>query len=150
MSRCYAALLGFWCLCHVHGFVPQGWHLNGVRACLKNSCASQSMSSLTHGQLPAGCGGGSHSQPASTAVLGDLLPFPRTICCQGLSREEQRHLASQCPWALHQQRHPSAQCAVHRQVPPHIHHGSGPTLARVKRGHEASCVSQSMFHNWQH
>lgn len=61
----------------MHGFVPQGWYLNGVRACLKNSCASQSTFSLTHGQLPAGCGGGSHSQPASTAVLGDLLPFPQ-------------------------------------------------------------------------
>lgn len=77
MSWCYAALSCFWCLWHVHGFVPQGWHLNGMPVCLKDSCASQSTSSLTYDQLPAGCGSGFYSQPVSTAVLSDLLPFPQ-------------------------------------------------------------------------
>lgn len=77
MSQCCAALLWFRCLWHVHGFAPQGWCLNGVRVCLKNSCASQSTFSLPHNQLLAGCGRSFHSQPASTAVLSDLLPFPQ-------------------------------------------------------------------------
>jgi len=52
---------------------------------------------------------------ASLWALCDFLPFPLgTIHCWWLSREEQRHVASQRPWALHQQRHPLAQPAVHR------------------------------------
>lgn len=77
MSWCCAALPWFWCFWHVHGFVPQGWHLNWVPVCLKNSCASQSTSSLTYDQLSAACGGGFYSQPVSTAVLSGLLLFPQ-------------------------------------------------------------------------
>jgi len=89
-------------------------------------------------------GGGSHSEPVSAAGLSDLLPFPLgTVHCGGLSREEQRHLTSQRPWALHQQCHPLAECAVHRQVSllwQDIPRESRPTLARVKCGDEAGCI----------